>query len=79
MVYNNLVIDSLHHRCLPNLAVARKTSFTTRWHWVRDLVQNGKIIIESCRDPEQTADRLTKPLSRPKYQKHLNEMGLVTI
>ena len=57
----------------------RSKHIATRWHWVRDLVQNETITIESCRDPEQTADILTKPLTRPKFQKHLNEMGLITI
>ena len=51
----------------------------TQWHWVRNLVQNGIISIESCRDPDQTADVLTKPLVHPKHQKHVNEMGMVTI
>src|SRR5260370_29959068 len=36
-----------------------------RWHWVRDLVQEGYVRIESCR---QGADKvlLTKALPRPK-------------
>jgi hypothetical protein len=47
-----------------------------RWHWVRDLMQNGILDIESCRDPEQTADVLTKGLPQPKHIKHITEMGL---
>ena len=39
---------------------------------------DGVIDIESCRDPEQTADVLTKPLARPKHKKHVAEMGLAT-
>jgi hypothetical protein len=57
----------------------RSKHIATRWHWVRDLVQNEIITIESCRDPEQTADILTKPLARQKHQKHVKEMGLITI
>ena len=57
----------------------RSKHIATRWHWVRDLVQNGIVSIESCRDPDQTADVMTKPLSRPKHQKHVKEMGLITI
>ena len=49
----------------------------TQWHWVCDLVQNGTISIESCRDPGQTANVLTKPLAHPKHQKHVKEMGLI--
>ena len=57
----------------------RSKHIATRWHWLRDLVQDNKITIESCRDPEQTADILTKAISRPKHQKHVREMGLITI
>ena len=49
-----------------------------RWHWVQELVQDGKISVKSCRDPDQTADILTKPLPRPKHKKHTAEMGLVS-
>lgn len=54
----------------------RSKHIDTRWHWVRDLVEDKQLVIESCRDPEQTADVLTKPLARPKHQKHMKEMGL---
>jgi len=55
----------------------RSKHIAIRWHWVRDLVQEGKVFIDSCRDPEQTADVLTKALLKPKHQKHTREMGLV--
>ena len=57
----------------------RSKHIAIRWHWVRDLVQEGKLCIESCQDPEQTADILTKALPRPKHQKHTKEMGLVSV
>jgi hypothetical protein len=57
----------------------RAKHIATRWHWIRDLVQNKIISIESCRDPDQTADIFTKPLARPKHQKHVQEMGLITM
>ena len=91
----NLYEELGYSQDLPNLikgdndgsiAMARNPQFhkrskhiATRWHWVRDLVQNNKITIKSCRDPEQTADVLTKPLARQKHQKHLKEMGLISI
>ena len=49
-----------------------------RWHWVRDLVEEQLIKIETCRDPQQTADVLTKPLPRPKHSQHVSEMGLAS-
>ena len=47
-----------------------------RWHWVRDLVNNGLINVVDCRDPQQTVDIMTKSLPRPKYIRHVNELGL---
>ncbi len=47
-----------------------------RWHWVRELVGDGLINIVDCRDPQQTADILTKQLPRPKFVRHVNELGL---
>jgi hypothetical protein len=67
-----------------SIAMARNPQFhkrskhiATRWHWVRELVEHDVVTVESCRDPEQTADILTKPLPRPKHQKHTKEMGVV--
>jgi len=67
-----------------SIAMARNPQFHKRskhiaiwWHWVCDLVQEGKVFIDSCHDPEQTANVLTKALPCPKHQKHTREMGLV--
>ena len=54
----------------------RSKHIDTRWHWIRDLVERNVVKIESCRDPDQTADVLTKALAKPKHQKHVGEMGL---
>jgi hypothetical protein len=50
-----------------------------RWHWIQELVQEGTIAIESHRNPEQTADILTKALHREKHLKHTREMGLAPV
>ena len=55
---------------------SRSKHIAIRWHWVRDLVEQQLINIETCRDPQQTADVLTKALPRPKHQQHSLEMGL---
>ena len=69
-----------------SIAMAKNLQFHKRskhiarcWHWVRELVQDGMITVESCQDPEQTADVLTKALLRPKHQKHIKDMGLVPL
>ena len=48
-------------------------------HWICDLVHDNILTIESCHDPDQTADVLTKVLPWPKHQKHVSEMGLASI
>jgi len=55
---------------------ARTKHIEIRHHWVRDLVNNKILDVQGCRDPEQTADILTKPLPKPKHQRHRREMGL---
>ena len=47
-----------------------------RWHWVRDLVQDGLVNIQDCCDLDQTADILTKALQQQKHAKHMKELGL---
>jgi hypothetical protein len=54
----------------------RSKHIATRWHWIRELVREGTIAVESLRDPDQTADVLTKALPRQKHNKHVAEMGL---
>jgi hypothetical protein len=54
----------------------RSKHVNIRWHWVRDLVSDGYVNIVDCRDPEQTADILTKVLPRPKFSQHVNELGV---
>jgi hypothetical protein len=59
------------HKCSKHIA--------TKWHWIRDLIQYGVVQAESCQDPEQTADALTKALTRPKHKRHITEMGLSAV
>ena len=47
-----------------------------RWHWVRELVNDGLINIVDCRDPQQTADIFTKQVPRIKFSRHVNELGM---
>ncbi len=68
------------------IAMARNPQFhkrakhiDIRWHWIRDLVEDQTVEIQSCRDPDQTADVLTKALPRPKHKKHMEEMGLAPV
>jgi hypothetical protein len=66
-----------------SIAMARNPQFhqrskhiEIRWHFIRDLISKNIISIEECRDPEQTANVLTKPLTRFKHNKHIAKMGI---
>jgi hypothetical protein len=50
-----------------------------RHHWIPDLVTDSVLDIQNCRDPEQTADVLTKALPKPKHSQHRKEMGIQSI
>ena len=68
-----------------SIAMARNPQFhqrskhiAIRYHLIRDLINDGTLTIEECRDPEQTADVLTKTLDRFKHHKHIHGMGMVS-
>jgi hypothetical protein len=54
----------------------RSKHIQIRYHWVRDLVATDVLNIKEVRDPEQTADVLTKALLKPKHTQHTTEMGI---
>jgi len=56
------------HNCAKDIAVW--------YHRVQDVINDSIIKIDSCHDPEQTADVLTKALHHFKHQKHIAEMGM---
>ena len=67
------------------IAMARNPQFhqrskhiAIRWHLIRDMVSDGILTIDECRDPEQTADVLTKTLVRFKHHKHIIDMGMAS-
>jgi|SRR6267142_1812501 len=69
-----------------SIAMAQNPQFHKRskhvdiyWHWIREKVQDGEVSIGTCQDPTQTADVLTKVLTRPKHRQHILEMGLMQV
>jgi hypothetical protein len=54
----------------------RSKHIALRYHWIRQFVDDKTFDIESIRDPEQTADVLTKPIPKLKHEKHRREMGI---
>eukprot|EP00253_Pinus_taeda_P010970 PITA_10970 len=40
----------------------------TRFHYIRELVNNGEIVLKHCKNQEQVADIVTKPLGEKSFE-----------
>lgn len=47
-----------------------------RFHFLRDLVNNGEISLEHCGTHEQVADIFTKPLNRETFERMRSRLGI---
>jgi ribonuclease HI len=54
----------------------RSKHITIRYHWIRQQIQDGLLQIHPCRDPQQTADILTKALTPEKHNQHITGLGI---
>ncbi|BAF28972.2 Os12g0108800 [Oryza sativa Japonica Group] len=72
-VYNKSAIalskNPVHHD--------RSKHIQTRFHFIRECVDDGKIIIEYASSVEQLADLLTKPLGRQRFQELSELVGVI--
>jgi hypothetical protein len=50
-----------------------------KYHSIRQLVAKNVVKLDPCRDAENTADILTKPIARPKHKQHTGELGLAPV
>lgn len=57
----------------------RSKHIDTRYHYIRESVENGRIIVEHVASEEQLADILTKPLGRVKFIEMRSKIGLQTV
>ena len=46
----------------------RTQHIDTKFHYIRELVNNGEIILQHCKIEEKYEDILTKPLGQKKFQ-----------
>ena len=57
----------------------RSKHIDTRYHFIRECVENGKIVINYIRIEEQLAAVLMKPLGRVPFQELCNGIGIVEL
>eukprot|EP00253_Pinus_taeda_P003624 PITA_03624 len=55
----------------------RTKHIDTRFHYIRELVSNGEIILQHCRTQEQVADILTKPLDQKSFEFLRKCLGMI--
>ena len=55
---------------LPNNSVFHKRPkhIDAKYHYIRELVNNGEIVLQNCRTEEQYVDILTKPLGQKTFE-----------
>eukprot|EP00253_Pinus_taeda_P035853 PITA_35853 len=54
----------------------RTKHIDTRSHFIRELVNNGEIVLQHCRTQEQVADILTKPLDQKSFESLRKCLGM---
>eukprot|EP00253_Pinus_taeda_P011929 PITA_11929 len=55
----------------------RTKHIDTRFHYIRELVSNGEIILQHCRTQEQVADILTKPSDQKSFEFLRKCLGMI--
>ena len=58
---------------------SRTKHIDVKYHYVRESVENDIIGVVYCPTAEMTADTLTKGLSKPKFEKFREAMGVMDI
>ena len=60
------------------VAHGRTKHIDIRYHYIREAVQEGTVVLCFCPTSEMIADVLTKPLSRGQFEKFRLALGMVT-
>jgi len=66
------VIDLAKHP----VAHGKSKHIETKFHFLRDQVNNGKLEVKHCKTDEQTADLLTKPLKQNSFDYLKKKLGM---
>jgi hypothetical protein len=57
----------------------RSKHIKTKYHFIRECVDNGEVVLESVGTVNQLADILTKPLTRVRFQELRERIGVVKL
>jgi hypothetical protein len=57
----------------------RSKHIKTKYHFIRECVDNGEVVLESVGTADQVADILTKPLTRVRFQEPREKIGVMKI
>jgi hypothetical protein len=57
----------------------RSKHIKTKYHFIRECVDNGEVVLESVGTANQLADILTKPLARERFQELRERIGVVKL
>ena len=57
----------------------RSKHIETRFHFIRESVENGKVAVQHVNTDDQLADIMTKPLGRVRFQQLRLKIGIVDI
>ena len=72
-VDNQGCIDTIHNQAINQ----RNKHVDIQYHYVRDLAESDQVRFQYCPTDDMTADTLTKPLDRIKFEKHNAAMALI--
>jgi hypothetical protein len=50
----------------------------TRYHFIRELVNNGEVVLQFCNSKDQLADIFTKPLAKTNFEFQRHRLGIVS-
>ena len=76
---NNLLQQQFSHSIIKESCVQKRTKhIDTRFHFIRELVNNKEICLEFCRYEEQLADIFTKPLAKDTFEYLHSYIGMTS-
>jgi hypothetical protein len=71
-VDNQSAIALAQNACLHG----RTKHIDVRWHFIREMVESGEVVLRWCPTQEQAADILTKPLPEDRHKTCMQLMGM---